>query len=160
MLRQTTFTPILLGVLLAYLLHSKSSFEQVARLVGHRASSLAMLSLLLVGLVWFPADITGWPRLSIHVLMMGLVASCVIRENHWLAPLCNWKPMARIGVLSYGLYLWHLFALDPAARLVAHGLLHPMLLFPTTLLGSILIAELSYRLYESRVLRLKAAFAR
>jgi peptidoglycan/LPS O-acetylase OafA/YrhL len=160
MLRQTTFTPILLGVLLAYLLHWKRSFDRVATLLGHPASPLLLLGLLIVGACLLPADITGWPRLSIHIVMMALLASCVVREDHWLAPLCTWKPVARIGVLSYGLYLWHLFALDPATRLVGRGMLHPALLFPATLFGAIVIAELSYRLYESRFLKLKGAFGR
>ena len=124
------------------------------------AWNLGLYALLILGLIWLPSDLSGWPRLSIHVLLTALLASCVVREDHGLAALCAWKPVARIGVLSYGLYLWHLFALDPAARLVARGLLPPALLFPATLIGSVLIAECSYRLFETRFLKLKHRFAR
>jgi peptidoglycan/LPS O-acetylase OafA/YrhL len=158
MLRQATFTPILLGVLLAYLLHHKHSFDRIARLLGGRSSPLVILGLLLLALVFLPADITGWPRLLLHVGMMALLAGCVVREDHGLAPFCTWKPVARIGVLSYGLYLWHLFAMDPITRLVQRGSLPAELLFPATLLGSIVIAELSYRWYESKFLKLKVSF--
>jgi peptidoglycan/LPS O-acetylase OafA/YrhL len=159
MLREATFTPILLGVLLAHLLHSKAHFARIARVTGYSCSPVIIIIIVAVLLELLPLDLSGWPRLLVHLVMMFLVASCVVREDHWLSVFCRWRPVARIGILSYGLYLLHLFALDPVTRLVERGNVHPILLFPLTLGGSILLAELSYRFLESRFLHLKKRFA-
>ena len=35
-----------------------------------------------------------------------------------MAWLLHWRPLARLGVVSYGVYLYHLFALSAADRLL------------------------------------------
>ena len=159
MVRQTTFTPILLGVLLAYILHDRRGFERVSRTLGHRMTPLWIAALLLIGLELMPLDITGWPRLTIHLLLMALLASAVVREDHVLAPLLNWRPIVRVGVLSYGMYLLHMFVVHFTDTLGKRGLPH-IFLFPLATLGTIAVAELSYRYYETPFLRLKKRFAR
>ncbi len=159
MLRETTFTPILLGVLLAHILHTRRGFEGVSRALGHRMTSLWLTVALVVALVLMPEDLRGWPRLTIHLLMMGLLASAVVREDHLLAPLMRRPVVVRIGVLSYGMYLLHVFVVHFTDRLAERGLPDPFL-FPLAALGTIAVAELSYRFYETPFLRLKARFAR
>lgn len=159
MLRETTFTPILLGVLLAHILHDPRGFERVARVLGHRMAPLLLAAVLMVSLELLPRDLRGWPRLTVHLLMMALLASAVVREDHVLAPVLKWPPIVRIGVLSYGMYLLHLFVMHFTDKLVEHGL-PEALLFPLTVVGTIAVAELSYRFYETPFLRLKKRFAR
>jgi len=159
MLRETTFTPILLGVLLAYILHSQQGFERVARVLGHRMTPLWLALILMVTLGLLPADLRGWPRVTIHLLMMALLASAVVREDHVLAPLLKWPPVVRIGVLSYGMYLLHVFVVHFTDRLGEHGL-PALFLFPLAVLGTVVVAELSYRFYETPFLRLKKRFTR
>ena len=159
MLRETTFTPILLGVLLAYILHSQLGFERVARVLGHRMTPLWLAAALLASLELMPEDLRGWPRLTIHLLMMALLASAVVREDHVLAPLLKWPPVVRIGVLSYGMYLLHVFVVHFTDRLGEHGL-PALFLFPLAVLGTVAVAELSYRFYETPFLRLKKRFTR
>jgi peptidoglycan/LPS O-acetylase OafA/YrhL len=160
MLRQTTFTPILFGVLLAYALHSETWFRRIAALVGHRAAPLAISALLLAGLLFFPSDLSGWPRLTIHILLALFLASIVVRTDHALAPVLSWKPIVRIGVLSYGMYLWHVFAIEACTRALPRLHLSNAWLFPATAALTYVIAELSYRYYESFFLRRKAQFQR
>ena len=159
MLRETTFTPILLGVLLAHVLHSPRGYRRLAALLGSRYASLLLLLGLLYGLSVMPADISGWPRLAIHLLMTLLLASCVVREDHLLAGLLRAAPVARLGVLSYGMYLLHMFAVDLVVRAGAAGM-PPHFDFVVCVVGSALLAELSYRFYETPFLRRKARFAR
>jgi peptidoglycan/LPS O-acetylase OafA/YrhL len=159
LLTDTTFTPILLGVLLAHILHTPRGFERVSRVLGHRTTSLWLSVTLIMALVFMPEDLRGWPRLIIHLLMMGLLASAVVREDHVLAPLMQWPPIVRIGVLSYGMYLLHVFVVHFTELLAEHGLPDPFL-FPLVVLGTISVAELSYRFYETPFLRLKTRFAR
>lgn len=37
---------------------------------------------------------------------MGLVAAC-LEPPRWLATVLGWRPLAFVGTVSYGLYLWH-----------------------------------------------------
>jgi peptidoglycan/LPS O-acetylase OafA/YrhL len=156
---QSTFTPISLGVLLAHLLHSRRGFERVAPWFSHRAAGPVSL-LVLVLLCNYPGNITGWPRLLIHMSMASLLLSCVVREDHDLAWLLRWTPVRRIGVISYGMYLYHLFGRHVAvAALERATLTWPGSLFVLTLVLTIAAAELSYRFYETPFLRLRLRFA-
>jgi peptidoglycan/LPS O-acetylase OafA/YrhL len=107
MLRETTFTPILLGVLLAYTLHDRGSFDLMSRLLGHPYAAPLALARLAVVLFALPDDIRGWGRLSVHLAMTALVATAVIREDHAMARFYSWRPLVQVGVVSYGLYLPH-----------------------------------------------------
>jgi peptidoglycan/LPS O-acetylase OafA/YrhL len=157
---QATFTPICLGVALAHLLHRESGFRAAAWLLGRRWSSL-VLALLLVAACNFPGDLQGWPRLSIQLVMAGLLGACVVREDHSLQGLLGRRLVRRIGTVSYGVYLLHLFARHGAVlTLTWVGLEVPGLLFVVTLTFSLALAELSFRFYEKPFLRLKTRFAR
>jgi peptidoglycan/LPS O-acetylase OafA/YrhL len=161
MLRQTTFTPICLGVLLAHLLHHRGAYAWMARGFGARfwAPVWGIVLLLLCNLL--PPDIRGWGRLSVHVMLFFLLASCVLREDNGLARILTWGPLARLGTLSYGIYLLHPFAMDFAKR--GLGLVrvdHQFVFFLSTLALSVGLAELSYRFYETPFLNIKKKLAR
>jgi peptidoglycan/LPS O-acetylase OafA/YrhL len=160
MLREATFVPILLGVLLAHLLHEPKSFHWLARLFGCRWAAAFWLGILVLLCNVLPSDIRGIGRPLVHVVMLLLLTSSVIREDHHLAPPLCWKPVARIGALSYGIYLLHQVAIAVVERACAAlGLHDALLLFALGLGGSVLLAALSYRFYESPFLRLKARFS-
>lgn len=158
--RQTTFGPILLGVMLAHLLHDRRGFAAVWRVLRHPAAPLVALALLVLALQQPQPDISGWPRILIHWAMALLVASCVVREDHLLAaPLRLWA-LRRIGAVSYGIYLYHMlvwFFVNRAMEKV--GLRSQPIFFVANTLGSWGVAELSYRWFESRVLALKSRFS-
>ncbi|MEM7136404.1 MAG: acyltransferase [Myxococcota bacterium] len=159
-IRRSPFTPILLGVLLAHILHRDRGFDVVNRLVGHRWSPVMLLAALLIAVELLPQDLTGWPRFSIHLIMTALLASLVVREDHAMAGVLSWRPIVRIGVLSYGMYLLHMFVVAAAERVWERAPLPTFLLFPAVLLGTVLVAELSFRYYETPFLKLKKRFAR
>jgi len=157
---QSTFTPICFGVLLAHALHSRAGFQLLGRLFAWPGSSLLWLGLLLLLVNW-PDDLRGWPRLCIHTAMAGLVAACVVREDHRLGPLLSFAPVRRIGVISYGMYLYHLFCRHAADTLLPGPPNHgsgSVALFGSTLVLTIFVADLSYRWYEAPFLRLKTRF--
>lgn len=160
MLREITFTPILLGVLLAHALHDSRGYVIAARIVGARGMPIALLGTTIAFVAAAPDDLTGWPRFVVHLLMLAFLASAVVREDHLLAPALRVGALARVGVVSYGIYLLHPFALDAARRMVERGIVPAAALFPLTLALSWGIAELSFRLYEQPILRLKGRFAR
>ncbi len=63
---QTTFGPILLGAMLAYILKEPRGFLWASRLVGWRLASLIALGLVLTAANYSAADISGWPRITVH----------------------------------------------------------------------------------------------
>lgn len=160
MLRETTFTPICLGVLLAHALHRRAWFERVRSLVGSRLAAPILLVALVLVCNLAPADVRGWPRLGLHVLMLGLLAACVVREDHALRRLLTWRPIVRVGTLSYGIYLFHQPCITAAEKLVGRiGGDHPLLELAIAGVLVWLVAEISFRFYEARFLRLKDRFA-
>lgn len=159
MLREVTFVPILLGVLLAHLLHDRRGYDTFTRAAGQAWMPLLWAALLVLACAVFPEDLRGWPRPTLHLLMFLFVGSCVVREDHVLAKPLKLPPIVRLGTLCYGLYLLHMFVHDGVDRLIQRGL--PRLLeFPATLALTWIVAELSFRFFEMPFLSLKSRFAR
>jgi len=160
-LQQASFTPILLGVALAHLLHHAPAHAGMARILGTAAAAPICLATLCTAVLWPSDDIDGPQRLLVHLAMTALVASCVLREDHGLAGMLRFRPLATVGVLSYGIYMLHGFAMHLSAALLdpPRTGLAPAHLALSTVLATAL-AWASYRWFESPFLRLKQRFAR
>lgn len=158
-----SYMAILCGSLLAVLLHMRAGFAGLWRLCAWRGAPLAWLAGLLAYLQLAPANLLGWPALGMDVLMALCLASLVVREDHALRPALTFAPVARIGEVSYGLYLYHLIGLHIANQAMAQaGLTGPEAGWAVTLiypLVSILIAEASFRSLERYFLSLKPGHA-
>ena len=153
---QVTFTPILLGVGLAYLLHDRRAFVVIERLLnrpyvtgGLAGSSIAVAALPV-------ASIQGLPRLIMHVLMVSLLAAVVLREHGGFSQVLQWKPLAYVGALSYGIYLMHQFVRTGVEKVLGRFDIHEGLaLFVATALVTTAVAAASFRWFESRFLKRK-----
>lgn len=160
---ESTFTPIALGVLLAHLLHRHKSFHLLYRLLSPKWTPLALLVAFLTYLEFAPNDISGLPRLIIHLLMALLLASLVIRESHWLLGPLTLAPIKRMGVISYGMYLYHMWCLHfvrEGLRATGWDYEVRVWIFPVVgLLVTVAVSEASFRLIETPILRLKKRFA-
>jgi len=157
--RRTGFTPILLGVGLAHLLHDARGYAWAARLVGPRWMPLALLGALLGLAAFTPEDMAGWPRVAIHLTMFLLLGSCVVREDHLLQGVLKFAPIARIGVISYGMYLMHMLARHGASMAIEKtGISFQGDLFVLSLILTIGAAEFSFRVFETPFLRWKDRF--
>ena len=139
----------------AAVLHDRRGFELVSPVLGNRwAAPLALAGLLMT-------IEGGLPMGGIWGLMVALVGCVVIRETNGLAPILGWRPIAHIGVVSYGMYLLHMLSFHAVKwMLSAIGLNHEWLWFPATVVAATLAATLSYRYYESWFLRLKDNYSR
>lgn len=157
---QCTFTPICFGVVLAHLLHSKRGYRLAARLLGRRWMPLLWTALLLV-VVNLPAeDISGWLRLLTQLTIALLVGSCVVREDHLLRPVLTLYFVRRIGVVSYGMYLFHLFVRHPAAAIADRlPFESDFSVFVLCLVGTYIVSEASFRWFERPFLSLKHMFS-
>ncbi|MEO0929068.1 MAG: acyltransferase [Pseudomonadota bacterium] len=153
----TTYAPILIGSLVALLLHKEGSFALLARWLGSALACLCSFLLVLALLQWLPADMRGWPNLILHLAMAAALVSIVIREDNVLRPLMALTPISRIGETSYGIYLYHLIGLHIAnTTLERFGLGDSgwtVLLIYCLL--SIIIAEISFRTFERYFLNFK-----
>jgi peptidoglycan/LPS O-acetylase OafA/YrhL len=144
--------PICFGALAACLVHSPKGFSWAFPVAGQAWSGAVALGAMLAGLAF---DAT--PAWVVHLAMTWLVVSCALRPEQPLRPLLD-NPVARhVGKVSYGMYLLHVLCINVVRRLldVQQG--------PRVFLGglalSVAAATLSYRLFESPLLRLKDRIA-
>ena len=148
--------PICLGVLLAHALHSERGFNLLYSILGFRQASPIWLVVLLACLI--PAG-TSW-SLGRSAVLPLFVGACIVREDNGLARLLRWRPLAYIGVVSYGMYMLNTLTLDGLHPMLNRvGLLNPFLTFPLFLAMTVLVASASYRYFETPFLALKKRFA-
>ena len=155
---QITFTPIALGVLLAHALHHPRTFAALRRVLG---SPVAQVAAIAIGLIAAsqPGDISGWPRLVVQLAFVGLLATCVVREDHGLSAVFGRAPLKRLGAVSYGMYLFHMFvAVAAAAAFRRLGIDSAGAAFLVVAGLTYVVAEISFRYYETPWLRLKRRF--
>ncbi|MBR9649789.1 acyltransferase [Thalassobius aquimarinus] len=150
-----TYAPILMGSLLAVIMHTPRGFAAVHAICGPRPAAVLWMLAVLLSLQFLPFDLNGWPNLVLHMAMMLTLASLVVREDNGLFAVLGWGPVRRIGQVSYGIYLYHLFALHFATvGLAALGVVNGWAIFVCYTAVSVLIADLSFRLFETRFLAL------
>jgi peptidoglycan/LPS O-acetylase OafA/YrhL len=148
--------PICLGSLLAQALDTSRGFRALYPILGKKWSAPAMAALLAISL--FPLD----PSLPLAwTAVVLLVGACVIREDNGLAPLLRFRPLAFIGVVSYGMYLFNSLIVRAVHMAMDRvGLGHPLLALPFTVGFTVLAAYLSYRYFEMPFLAQKERFSR
>jgi peptidoglycan/LPS O-acetylase OafA/YrhL len=142
---------ILWGCAAALALHYPQGFRFLWNVLGYRWSAAVLLILILAILS------EGQNNVLVHFLFAALVAACVIREDHILAPLLRQRLVVHIGVISYGMYLLHGLVYDLLARFgsgfVDRG---SIACFVLALAATIGLATLSFRFYETPFLRMKS----
>jgi peptidoglycan/LPS O-acetylase OafA/YrhL len=152
---QATFTPLALGVTLAHLLNDRRGFSGAYRVLGRPAAAPVALAAV-VAVASFPGDLSGLPRLLIHLSMAAFLGACVVRERQPLRPFLSLPPMRRIGIVSYGMYLYHIFVIAAIEKIASLS----ALTFVPALAGTYIIAEASYWFFERYFLALKDRIAR
>lgn len=154
-----SYTAMLLGSLAAVLLHVQTGYRVLFRILGHRMMPLLMLVAVLLTLQMTPAYLVGWPNLLVHTVMTCFLISIVVREDHIFAGVLAWRPVARVGEISYGLYLYHLFGLHfangLAGALQLEGDFAVWFVTVAFVVISLILSEISFRTYEAYFLNLK-----
>jgi peptidoglycan/LPS O-acetylase OafA/YrhL len=148
---------ICFGVLVAHMLHHERGYRWARRVLGYRWCSVAALALVLV--MCAVPDSCG--KLDVAVPMALLVATCVIREDHWLAPLMRWRVLVHCGTVSYGVYLMHMLAHNAVERVLTS--MHMDYLAVNYVLTTCVAvggASVSFYTYERFFLKFKAKFSR
>jgi peptidoglycan/LPS O-acetylase OafA/YrhL len=147
--------PICLGVLLAQALDSERGFRWLYAVLGGKWAAPAALTLLAICLIPLHP-----PVLVASLATAALVGACVIREDNGLAPILKLRPIAYIGVLSYGMYLLNSLSIHIVLLTLGKlGVTHPLFIFPCGVGVAVAVASLSYRYFETPFLELKKRFA-
>lgn len=155
----TTFTPILLGVGLAHLLNQPKGFDAAVKIAGFRHAPWAFAGAMVI-LFNIPAqDISGAMRLSIHLVMTAWIASLLIAPHSSVTSALSLRPVAFIGAISYGMYLYHMWCVH-IVRVASQKLGLPAMWteFPLTLALTIIVSAASFYLYEKRFLDWRKKF--
>lgn len=154
-LPNATYAPIIMGSLAAILLHRRNSFDIMRPVLGARMASV-VIAVLLVGYLHFGVrNLLGLPNLLVHSLMTLLVMSLVMRERTPLSGFLTLPIITRVGMVSYGMYLYHLIALDITRRSLAMvtgtemDQVNGWVTLPLYFVLTYLIAELSFRTLEA-----------
>lgn len=142
--------PILLAALAAVLLNEPRTHRAIATVLGRRWSAPVAFAVLLICIA------SDTPLFLIQVAMVAAVVTVTITERTYLHPVLMWRPLASVGVISYGMYLMHMLAAG-AVRVVVDQE-RSVIVFVGTLLAVLIAASLSFRYFEKPLLRLKRRF--
>lgn len=142
--------PILLASAVALVMSTPRGFGVVAAVLGWVWSAPAAAVLLILAVA---ADA---PQQLVQCLMVAVVVSTCLVPWTPLHPILSWRPLAFIGVISYGVYLLHMLCANVARR--ALHVDDGMLLFAATLMLVTALAYLSFRFFETPMLKLKRRF--
>lgn len=154
---QSTFTPILLGVLLAFAMEAPRWRAALVRLLSGHGLVVVIALLLLFANV--PGNIRGWPRLGFQLAAALLLAAIALQPASRAVRALEWRPLAQLGAVSYGVYLLHIIAIEVSSRLLGSlAEAWPAAHFLLSLALTAAAAFGSYHLFEARMLRLKDRF--
>ncbi|MEX0329057.1 MAG: acyltransferase family protein [Ruegeria sp.] len=156
-LPNATYAPIIMGSLAAILLNRPNGFALLFTCAGgYLAPAMGLLAISLLMLL-APEDLRGWPNLLIHIAMTYTLVALVVREQSVLSPILTLRPVARFGVVSYGIYLYHLLALDIVTRVAGRfsDTVDAWIILGVYSLLSYLIAEISFRTLEAYFVRFR-----
>ena len=161
---QTTFLPILLGVALAHLLHNKRWYAVISFFVSWRWAPVVWTGILVALIQFSPSDIQGWPRILIQLCMTAIIASTVTQQTHAMTRFLGFAPLRRMGEISYGMYLFHKWAVDIEQRVLSKIGIDldpwPVVQFVIIVAVTVAVSEASFRLIESPILQFKKRFTR
>jgi peptidoglycan/LPS O-acetylase OafA/YrhL len=88
-------------------------------------------------------------------MVLVVVATCIVEWTP-LHPVLCWRPLAFVGVISYGVYLLHNLCANLARTAIGEHEGIP--LFVLTLVVVVPVAYLSFRFFETPVLKLKRRY--
>ena len=151
------------GAVLALALHRRTFQPSGALRLGLFAGAAVAFVLLV-----FPFPVAEGYRL-IHTpglfaafSLLGVVSVCLFLAFYGMPMGKGSGPFLYLGRISYGLYVFHLFALQGCESVLRHVHLshdmYPLVHLPFAMAVTVCLAALSYRFLETPFLRLKSRF--
>ena len=139
-------------------MHSESGYTALHRFLGGNWAGIAMMLVLVVTLQFTPSNVIGLPNLIIHTVMTLTLAALILRTDTPLSKALQTPFISRIGVISYGIYLYHMIAKDFTVRVFGRlGIENEWLLLLAYSAVSFVVAEISFRTLEAYFKRFRPA---
>jgi len=153
---ECTFTPILLGVCLAHLLHQPMTYQRTCRVLQLPAVPWLLLLAFAALCLWGPADISGTTRLCLQLTVTAFIGTLVVQPKQMLGKLLSHPVFTHLGVISYGMYLYHMWCIDASIRVLQRiDFDNEGAILLTSIAITIVTAEVSYRAIERPFLKWK-----
>lgn len=140
-----SYTDILLGCLLAQLLHERAIYD---RLVFLGRSWVAWALSLALGLATLRSAAGGHVAECLYAVLVAAVLTGLVTAERGPSRLLSAKWLMQIGAWSYAIYLTHTFCFDVTGRLMPSGRIGDLLTLPTALLLDIPLVWLLHRYIE------------
>jgi len=149
--------PICIGVLLAHAMNHRTTFTLMYALISHRFSAPLFAMLIYITLTQ-----SMIPLLLTYIVMALLIASSVVTKQSIFYAVLNSRLAIEVGKVSYGMYLFHMLALNALRRVLPisddFSLLFEAILFFTTCVLTFAIAKISFHYFERYFMNLKKHF--
>ncbi len=146
---------IMWGCLLACLIHSRRSYNLLKALVANHVVLYVSIGAFVI-YATVADNASFWRYLALPVFASTTVASVVLRPGQAGLGILRSKPIAYIGVISYGIYIFHPACISAAKRVTGDS--NGIQAFACLLLAtgfSIAISALSFHFFESPFLAMK-----
>jgi peptidoglycan/LPS O-acetylase OafA/YrhL len=160
----TRMDVLLYGVLVAFAVRSDACKTWVTRWLS-RSWVLGALALAFAVVVYACNRWSGWFGNSLGygcsaAILAGWLAYLVVVRPAGPLRWLEWRPIAYVGKISYGVYLFHSGVIDALRGLMAEPVsVGGKVLYAVAVYGlSIGVAALSYKYFESPILKLKSRF--
>lgn len=158
-----TFTPILLGVLAAHLMHDPRTGRVVAAVLHNRWMPPLLMALAVL-VVQYGVELRGpeqvlvlrgLPYTIVHVLFCLALVAMVVNPRGVFSRTLQSRPLAYLGSISYGIYLYHTMIIWLIDRVCSprHIHLSPFQMFMLVSVLSISVAAASFRYFETPIMR-------
>lgn len=154
MMTDTRIDSLIWGCVLSVMLHVYGSSKKISWLIGLWpviASFLAIMASFFIKDEAFRYT----SRFSLQGLALFILFSNLFfwDKVRWVMSILEWKPLAWLGTVSYGLYLWHVPIIDMCIRFIGDNPKAYLMAVPL----SIYLAAFSYYFIEKRFLDLRKA---
>ena len=110
----TRASELLAGAVLAMALLGRGApKERRVRLAIEGAGILGLVTIAWLTVVATPFDpwMYNWGFLVVTLAGVAVVTAAVQAESYLLRPMLSWRPLTAIGLISYGLYLYHVLVI-------------------------------------------------
>jgi peptidoglycan/LPS O-acetylase OafA/YrhL len=146
-----------LGSSLALALHYPRTFGLIEKLAGSKSSSVIYGICTLLAL-----EFHLFNDLLFMLSATLFLASCVVREDHFLNKLFKAPPLNFMGRISYGMYLLHMLCSAVVIKFLAYlnATTSVIWIFVCVLILTIIVASTSFFTFEKYFIKLKGRFER